>query len=127
MSWTYTIDTERKVLLGTAAGILEAEELQTGVATATRDPRFHPDMRIFLDYRAVTELRFSIDTMEMMARNRVYSAKSRRAFLVPTAIDAGFFQYYRAIVETGRVEVFTDRAQALAWLNQGVRPEMVLT
>lgn len=119
MPWTYTFDSTRDVLIGTATGILTAEELKTGVMAVTHDPRFHPDIRIFLDYYAVTELALSAHTMEELAKIRVYSAKSRRAFLVSSALFAAFFGYYRNIVQAGRVEVFTDRATALAWLNEG--------
>lgn len=127
MVWNYTFDSEKDVLIGAATGILTAHELKTGVVAAIHDPRFHPDIRIFLDYHAVTQLAFSADTMEEMAKHRVYSAKSRRAFLVSSNLHAAFFGYYRAIVDAGRVEVFTDRAKALAWLNEGVPPEKNIT
>ena len=127
MPWTYAIDKERDVLLITAAGILTAQELQFGVATATSDVSFHPDIRIFIDYRAVTNFGFSLDTVEAMASNQVYSPKSRRAFLVASGVAAGIFQMYRTMVQAGIVRVFNDRNAALAWLNEGVPPEKILT
>lgn len=38
----------------------------------------------------------------------------------------GVGQYYQAFAQAGRVEVFTDRAEAIAWLNEGVPPEKAL-
>jgi len=127
MSWTYAIDKERDVLLITASGVLTAHELRSGVATATTDVSFHPDIRILIDYRAVTKIGFSIDTVEAMASNRVYSPKSRRAFLVTSGFAAGIFQMYRTMAQAGIVRVFIERDAALAWLNEDVPPEKILT
>ena len=127
MSWQYTIDRERDVVLITATGVLTADDLLTGVAKATRDPDFHPDIRILIDYLAVTDLKFSARTVETMAGYRIYSAKSRRAFLVTAGFAAGIFEYYRTYVTAEQMEVFLNRAPALAWLNEGMPPEKVIT
>lgn len=126
MPWNYVIDQERDAVLVTATGVVTGEELTAGVKTLVQDPGFHPDIRMLLDYHAISELRVSYNVIETLASSRVYSAKSRRACYVQVGFALGVGQYYQAFAQAGRVEVFTDRAEALAWLNESVPPEKAL-
>lgn len=123
MPWTYAIDRECDVVLVTVSGILTGAELSAGARALIQDPGFHPDIRIFLDYHAVSEVRVSYDLVEAMASSRVYSAKSRRAFYVLPGFAQGVVRYYQAFAQAGQVEVFAERDAAVAWLNEGVAPE----
>jgi hypothetical protein len=126
MPWTYTIDQERDAVLVTATGIVTGDELTAGAKTLAQDPGFHPDIRILLDYHAISELRVAYNVIETLASSRIYSEKSRRACYVQAGFGVGVGQYYQAFAQAGRVEVFTERAEALAWLNEGVPPEKTL-
>jgi hypothetical protein len=126
MPWAYSINQERAAVLVEATGVVTGEELTAGVNALIRDPAFLPDMRILLDYHGITELRVSHTVIEALASSRVYSARSRRALYVLSGFGMGVGRYYQSFAHAGQVEVFTDRAEAIAWLNEGVPPEKVL-
>ena len=75
MPWTYSIDPDREVIIATGTGVLTDEELMTGLAIATRDPRFRSDMRYFIDYHAVTEVRVPAETMMEVAAHPASQTK----------------------------------------------------
>lgn len=127
MPWNYTINSELDAVLVVATGVVTGDELTAGVQLLTQDPGFHPDIRMLIDYQGMSELRVPHNVIETLASSRVYSAKSRRALLVSVGFALGVGRYYQAFAQAGQVEVFTDRAEALAWLNFDLPPEKWLT
>lgn len=126
MPWSYSIDPERGIIVATGTGVLTGDELMVGLANETRDPHFRSDMRYFIDYHAVTDVRVPASTMMQAAAHPAFSTGMRRAFYV----SSGFFESalkFAKLSANGPYEVFTDRASAVAWLNEGVPPEKRIT
>jgi hypothetical protein len=122
MPWNYTIDSEKGFMTATGSGVLTGAEMMAGLSTATRDPRFRSDLRYLIDHHAVTDFRVSADTLLEVASHPAFSPKMRRAFFV----NSGFLTAVLNFANVGAVgpnEVFADRSQALAWLNEGVPPD----
>lgn len=127
MPWSYIIDHERDVVFTTAAGILTEEECYAGVMSLYSDPRFHPDLRGLFDYRDVVTLMLSSELMATLAAKRKYSEKTRTAFLVSTQLGFGLGRVYQSWVALGQIKICFDRAEAVAWLNEGVTAEKHIT
>lgn len=123
MSWTCHFDTERDVFIATATGVITEQYLRENVRLAYQDPRFHPDLRCFLDYSGVTDWQIPISVLTDLAASRKFSGKSRTAFFVVGSLSYGMTRAYQIFVDKGVVQIFTDRASAVAWLNEGVPPE----
>lgn len=127
MPWSYTIDPDRNVVMTKAVGIVTEDDLRLGAAKGYADPRFHPDLRAFLDYTDVTDWRVSTNFLTRMAANRRFSEKSKTAILAVGLLNFGMSRAYQAFADKGQVQIFTDRAEAVAWLNEGYPPEMHIT
>ena len=123
MPWSYTIDPDQNVVFTTGSGVLTEEELLAGVTSLYADPRFHPDLRGLCDYRGVGELKLSSEMMERLAAKRKYSEKTRTAFLVTGPLGFGLGRVYQSSVDNGQVKITFDRAEAVAWLNEGFPTE----
>ncbi len=127
MAWSYTIDTDKNVAFTSGSGVLTDEEIFSGVMSLYSDPRFHPDLRGLFDYRNVATLKVSSEMMARLAAHRRYSDKSRTAFLVNGPLGFGLGRVYQSWIDRGQVKITYDRAEAVAWLNEGVPPEKHIT
>ena len=134
MPWEYSVDSTRDAILTQAYGVVTDDELRAGLAAVFTDPRVHPDFRVFADYSGATNILVTVDTMVFAAQNRlkILSSQARHAFFAPSTLAYGLarmFQYYAEYHSpmAGPVEVFRGRPEALAWLNEGVPPEKLLT
>ncbi len=127
MPWSYSIDSERNVVFTTGTGVLTEQELLGGLRSLYADPKFHPDHRGLFDYREVETLQVSNDLMASLAASRKYSARSRTAFLVNGPLAYGLGRLYQTWVQDGQVKIANERAEAVAWLNEGLPPEKHIT
>lgn len=127
MPWSYTIKPELNLATTSASGIVTEEELLRGVLAAYSDPLFHPELRAFLDYSEPVEWRVTAEFLTRLASRRKFSAKSRTAIWAVGPLNYGMCRAYQGFVEDGHVKIFTDRAEALAWLNEGYPPEKHIT
>ena len=123
MGLEFSIDTERQVVVTTAVGVLTDSDMVAAAEGIRRHPKFHADMRGLVDWTGASAVKVSPAMLFLLTGFQAYSAKSRRAFLVQAGLPQGMMEFYRMNVVSGKVEIFTDRAEALAWLNMGVSPE----
>lgn len=122
-----TFDLERDVIVVTGTGILTDDDAISVAKQVYRDPRFHPDMRGYCDFSEVTQWEVRREVLLALAANRKLSEKSRTAICATALAAFGMSRMYQALVQKGKISVFNDRAEALAWLNEGVPPEKWLT
>jgi hypothetical protein len=121
MPLSYNIDEKRRLVFTTAWDTVtgaEALELQRQLRS---DPRFNPDFSQLLDLASVTSVTIDRETMTGIAARHSFSARSRRAFVVGSnRFVYGMARMFIAISRvTGKEEmrVFTDRTEALQWLD----------
>jgi len=125
MPWAHTLDKERSAILVKVSGRLNDKELILGLDRVGLDPDYRKDFRFFLDYTEVTELQLSAATMMAVARYPIFSSESRRSFLVSHGFFASALQFVRAHA-VGKFQVFENRQDALAWLNEDFPPEKAI-
>jgi len=126
MPCTIAIDPSRQVVFTTSIGLVTDSDLIGVLAVMRASKAFHPDMRCLSDYTRATELRVTPVTLATLATAHPFSARSRRAFLVRDGAVAATVEQYRTQA-VGQVCVFTEREQALAWLNEGAKLVQALT
>jgi hypothetical protein len=118
MPWDYSIDRAENLGFVKASGTLTADDLTNGMKRAHQDPQFDPDLNVLLDYSEVTEWHVSTEFLRRVAGMRQLSAKSRTAIWITEPLTYGMGRIYEAWVEKGHVRIFTDRNEALRWLNE---------
>ena len=121
------IDKERGAIFVMTSGVFTEMEFVAGAALTIADPDFHPDHRVLVDFSGVTRFEVSAFTLTEFVRKQAFSKKSRRAFVVGSGFGASFVNYGKASGAVEQIQIFHDRAGALAWLNEGVPPEKMLT
>lgn len=126
MPCSYSIDEDKRVVFNTSSGVVTDNDLVTNAILLRSDKNFQGNFRCLSDYTRVTALQTTAATLTTLAANQPFSPESRRAFLVTAGWIGSSVEFYRTTT-TGQVRVFTDRAEALAWLNEGVPPEKHIT
>jgi len=127
MPCEYTIHTGQGVLCVKATGVLTDEELRVVSSKAFNDPQFHPALNAFLDYSMVTDWQVSGATCSNLARSRKFAENTKTAIVAVGPVGYGLGRVYEAWIERGKVKLFLDKAEAIAWLNEEVLPEKVFT
>lgn len=104
------------------SGIVTNADLATALIEAASHPRFHPSTRVLFDYLQLAGSVNSRDVMFNERHERVFSASSRRAFLVSRANYEAFASLLSTRNISGQVRVFSDRATSIDWLHNGAPP-----
>lgn len=120
MPWSYTCDVEKDVIYITASGVIDVHDLTVGVAAIMADPRLRPTTRTLNDYRAATEIALTPEFIHSMGTLvKVQPIASRRAYLVKDGQQLKAVTSYMNSVGSEWLRAFTDRAELVAWLNEG--------
>lgn len=130
MPITFRIDPTKGIIEVTAHGVVTFGDLMGAIKAVPNDPDFSSDLRCLNDFSAATELTLTASELERLAETRTLATTSRRALIATASLVYGMGRMYEAHVDInnhGTIRVFTERAAALAWLNEGVPAEKVLT
>ena len=121
MALRYVIDREHRLVVVIGSGIVSAADIKALIEQGPQDPDFNADFDEFVDLRAVTGFELSGDQVRMLAGYKLFSPKSRRAFLAKDPHVFGVGRMWEAYTEfshdTTQVRVFYELAPALAWLE----------
>lgn len=127
MAASYRIDVERGVVFSSYSGTVTLEEVRAVMAEVRSDPRVRPEFRTLVDCTAVTDHRLWFDetvaVVEFSASDTLPRMTGRLAFYVPgrNAVYGALRQFKTLSRGEGRIEIFTDRNAARAWI--GLPPE----
>ncbi|MDX9860753.1 MAG: hypothetical protein RBS99_07520 [Rhodospirillales bacterium] len=121
------IDFENEVIYSVYSGTVTAAEVRAAIASTRTDPRMRPEFRTLVDCSAVTAVELYFDdtaaVAEFSAADAMPQMTGRLAFYVPhrNAVYGALRQFQALSKPLDRVEVFTDRNAARAWI--GLPPE----
>ncbi|SRR6266700_3927832 len=122
----YVIDKERRLVISTGSEQLTFSQVKTHQDQLLNDPDFDPEFNQLIDMTAVTSLDISVDEAKMIARRKLFSSTSRRAFVAtsPTIFGMGRMMeaYHEMSNVASQVRVFYDLPSALKWLGLESRP-----
>ena len=121
MPISYTIDTERKLILTKAWGALSDQDLLNHKAALSRDPAFQPGMRELSDVRSIERLDVtSRGVRAMVAHDDTQPGPGgphRMALVVPNDEVFGMARMYQTMGGADKpIRIFRDIAIAEAWL-----------
>ena len=120
MPANFIIDQQRAVVLSTGTGIFTYAEFLDHMARMSADPRFRPEFDQLVDCRAITLLDFTGGQLRELAGRSIFSAQSRRAFVVSSDLQFGLsrmFAAYRELSGARGTMIFREMREALSWLN----------
>ena len=128
MPASYTIDTERKLVLSRIWGAPTEDEILDHGQRLRADPSFRPDFRQLLDMSELKEILISPQKVREAARDQFFSPGVRRALVAHSDAAFGMARMY-AIASEGEgqtIQVFREFDAAKAWLGvEGDAPKVI--
>ena len=120
MPASYTIDTDRKLVVSRIWGAATEDEIFDHGQRLRNDPDFRPDFRQLVDMSELTELRVGSAVIREASRNQFFSPGVRRAVVANSEAAFGMARMYAIQSESAgqTIEVFRDMNAAEAWLNR---------
>jgi hypothetical protein len=112
------------LILSTAEGRVTFDDVRDHQERLLADPDFDPSFDQLLDMTAATKFEISADEARTLARRRMLSPESRRAFVAtaPHIFGLGrMMEIYREGMEYAEVRVFYSMDEALEWLTSAER------
>lgn len=136
MSATCFVDRDLHLVVSSGHGSLSWREVKRCQDQTCADPDFSSEFNQLVDMRAVTGFDMIFDHVRMLARRRIFSLASKRAFVASNPAAFGMGRMWQALVELSdhpsQIRVFYDLPCALQWLGlralpSPIRPEVVRT
>jgi hypothetical protein len=119
----FYIDVTREMVFSKAIGVLGVTDCLDHMNRLQGHPQFRPEMNQIIDFCSVTEANLSHSELSFLARRTIFSARSRRAFVVASDLDFGLsrvFGTYRELQGEPGIRVFREMTQAMSWLDISV-------
>jgi hypothetical protein len=114
------VDSERRTVRARAWAVVTYDDVMGVRRKFMADPNFTPDFCQLYDGRDVTRIALTASEIGVLARDDIFGAKSRRAFVAPSQETYGMmrlFQTYRSInAGKEQIKLFRTMADAEAWL-----------
>jgi len=119
MPSSYVIDKERKLVITTAWGDCNTDDVLEFRKQVLKDRDFDPSFSQLADLTGVTRVDVSPDEVRMLAAKSPFSPQSRRALVAENQMVFGIskmFGILRNLRGEKLIRVFRTRSEALDWL-----------
>jgi hypothetical protein len=117
MPYSYFVHNELRLVVSTASDCVSWSEIKACQDQTRTDPEFDQ----IVDLRSATRVELSGDQMRFLAGRRIFSPRSRRAFIAPNPSVFGMGRMWEAYTEFSQnqteIRVFGDLPAALEWLG----------
>ncbi len=127
MPFSYVVYSEHRLVISTGSDRVTWEEIKTRQDQTKTDPDFNPEFNQIVDLRAVTGLDMKVDHVRLLARRKIFSASSKRAFVAISPAVFGVGRMWEILTEMSdnksQIRVFYDLPSALKWLNLESLPQ----
>ena len=80
MPFSYVVYSEHRLVVSTGSDLVTWQEIKTRQDQTKTDPDFNPEFDQIVDLRAVTGFDMTGDHVRLLARRKIFSATSKRAF-----------------------------------------------
>lgn len=122
MSYQYAILKHARLVHISVADVLGSEEVIEFRTRIRREPGFDPDLYQLLDFTAVTGIAIDPPTIRELARDHVFSEKSRRAFIADSSPCVELVNQFISFREiwggAEQIGIFRAHENAVVWLFQ---------
>jgi hypothetical protein len=114
----YVIDKKHRLVVSVGEGSVTSDEIRSHQDKLLRDPDFDASFNQLIDVTTATGFNMSVDEAREIARRKIMSSASRRAFVASQTAIYGFGRLMEAHAEQhAEIHVFHDRDSALKWLG----------
>ena len=121
MPFDYVVYKEHRLVISTASGVVTWDEIKARQDQTKTDADFDPQFDQIVDLRSATRIELSGDQIRFLAGRRIFSYRSRRAFVAPNPDVFGVGRMWETYDEFSKnpteVRVFRDLTSALKWLG----------
>ena len=121
MNLKYSIDKQRRLIVTTAEGRVTFDDVRGHQDRLLADPDFDASFDQLIDATPATNFDISTDQARILAKRRILSPESRRAFVAiqPHIFGLGrMMEIYREGQGLADVYVFYSTDEALRWLGE---------
>lgn len=122
----FHVDAERRVVFSKGTGVLSQADVLDHMDRLMCHPDFLPEFDQLVDFRQLTKVALSSEEVRGLARRKIFSSQSKRAFVVATDLQFGLsrlFATYREFESEKGVSVFREMKEALDWLGLSEEPD----
>jgi len=115
----YKIDKDRRLVMSSGSGVLTKGMILAHMDLLSNDPEFDPDFSQITDFTQLTGMDIGPEGIRQLAQRNIFSARSRRAFVVKNNLQFGLarmFQTYRELNGETGIRVFRTIDEALDWI-----------
>jgi hypothetical protein len=119
MPLVFHVDKARKLVMTTAIGVVNREDVDAHFAKLLKDPDFDPRFSELGDYTRLTKIDFTPDDLRDFARLNIFAPNARRALIVSddsTAVLAEMFALLRQVEGEPDVRVFRTVEEGMEWI-----------
>ena len=121
MPFDYVVYKKHHLVISTASGLVTWDEIKARQDQTKTDLEFNPEFDQIVDLRSATRVELSGDQIRFLAGRRIFSSRSRRAFVAPDPGIFGIGRMWEIYTELSpnptEIRVFRDLPSALKWLG----------
>ena len=124
MSVDCQIDKQNALVLTTARGVLNADDIMAFRRRLAANPDFSPDMKQLIELLGVTEVKVTKTEWRALAKTDPFMPGAQRAIVGDQNITYGILRVYEMMTDRPgiSVHVFRDMEAAREWLGIGAAP-----
>jgi len=129
MAFDFYIDAKLGVVFSKADGVFDRTVALGHMDQLSRHPDFRPEFHQLADFRMVTQFAMTAEDVRQLAKRAIFSASSKRAFVVSSDLQFGLARMFRAHREMNGEEgimIFREMREALDWLSLSAEPDSQL-
>jgi hypothetical protein len=122
----FFIDTPLGMVFSKATEVLDWAEALDHMDRLQAHPDFRPEFNQLIDFRPASPITLTHEQVRRLAHRPVFSARSRRAFVVASDLAFGLgraFSTYRDLAGEPGIVIFREMPPALAWLGLAAEPD----
>jgi hypothetical protein len=127
MPFSYRVYKDRNLVVSTGSDRVTWEEIRARQDQTKTDPDFNPEFNQIVDLRTVTGFDMTSEQAQVLASRKIFSSKSKRAFIAPAAAVYGMGRMWEIFTELSenpsQITVFSDVSSALKWLGLDILPQ----
>jgi len=122
----FYIDAKHGIVYSKATGVLDRAAVLDHMDRLSQHPEFRPEFNQLLDFRETTKVDLTAEQVQALAMRRIFSERSKRAFVVSSDLQYGLsrvFEAYRNLAGEKGIRIFREMSQALSLLGLPAEPD----
>lgn len=127
MARTFSYDAARDVIHVSASGVFSDSDFMATTSDAFALPTIGPAIRVLVDATKLDLLPIRLSALEEFVQLGFFPDGGRSAFIVTSGFARAFVELTKISGAKEQVRAFECRSDAIAWLNEGVTPDKLIT